>query len=919
MYEKTIRVYDRPDTKQLVGGIVQNAAVVNFAGGEVAPKARGRFDVASYNSSCRKMVNFLPEVQGPARFRPGFQIKNMTCAGVVARLFPYEYSDSIFFQLEFTNGKIRVFKNGELVVGRVVADIQIVESISKASQAVVTLAGGAVNFTNGDHIVFKKKATTVENFGMSELLGREFLVSDVSGLTFKLKDSVSGAYIDSTAFTTYNAYGHQAYRIYEVTSPYATAALEYLVYTQTASFGLIISPSHVMRCVHLASDGVITIGPFLTSLNLFGESESIVTHDPIAVSAITKASPGRITIDKEMVDGEYVVLSGIVGMTELNGRIVQLKKISTYAYDLYVLGTGFTVPIDTSDFTTYTSGGVASQKDAYSDATFASSGEPPLAAAFHENRLVFCGTADRPGTIFGSQLPDDSGNLQYTEFYGGTADGDAYFFTISPVNDRSSYVSWARTSVKGLLIGTLSGIYKMTGATAEDAITPTSIYVRQIESAGSSYGVIPVSIGSDFFYVEKGGKGLRGLIYDNTVEELRGYNAALAASQVFGPGVKKIAYQQSTPNILWALRTDGILYGLVFEKQENIFAWFKVKIGGTDAEVVDIATLADEDESEQLWVVTKRTVDGTEKYFVELLTEDATFPDLEDFYTGEANATADEEAYLNALWQLQDDGIFMDGAKTYEKSDGPTNIGLTMTPGAVTGTGITFTASGDLFDEDDVGREIWKKPDSAGVGGGKAIITAVGATNTATCTITEDFDSASAIPAGQWFITNDEVSGLWDLEGESVSVVADGAVIADGGLSGDYTTKTVTNGRITLTAQAAVVHVGLPYEGLLQTLNLEMGGRSGPAQDKPRHIHEFDIKFYGTLGAQYGTDIYKLESIDYEQNGTFPERVAPVFSGVKKLHYSDDWNTEKYAIVMQRLPLPCVVQYLDLFYDAGDE
>lgn len=909
---------------------MQNAIIVNFAGGEVAPKARGRFDIASYNSSCRKMVNFIPEVQGPAKFRPGFQKKYMTCAGVEARLFPYEYSDSIFFQLEFANGKVRVYKNGELVVGREVADIQIVDSISKASQAVVTLAAGATNFTNGDHIKFERKTTTTENFGMTEVLGKIFLVSDVSGLTFKLKDSVTGAYVDSSAFTAYNAQGHFAKRVYEVTSPYNTAALEYLVYTQTAEFGLIISPSHVMRSVHLDSDGELTITTFLTNQNLF--SEGTDSGSAINITDTDSQNPCRVDIDAadygNLDDGDLVYIASVVGTTELNGQIFQVKKVllnpvgPVYAYDLYVPGTNFTVPIDGTSFTGYTSGGTIQVKVAVSDATFASAGEPPLSAAFHESRLVFGGTTARPSTIFASRTPDDYGNLRHNDFIGGANDDDAYFFTISPVNDRSSYISWLRASVKGLLVGSLSGVHKMTGATANEPITPTSINIRQVDSYGSSYGKIPVLIGSDFFFIEKGGKGLRALAYDYTVEELKGYNAALSATHVFGPGLKKIAYQQSTPSIIWALRTDGILYGLVFERQENVFAWFRVKIAGTDAEVVDISVIADDDESEQLWIVSKRNIDGTDLYFVEKLAGEVVFPDLEDFYTGKANATADRENYLNAVYALQDEYVHMDGAHTHERSDGWLGLGtVTLTPGAVTGTGVTFTAYGDdVFSEDDVGKEIWKKPKSTdGSGTGKAVITAVNSTVSATATITEDFDSTDAIPAGQWFITTDEVTELWDLEGENVSVVADGAVIADGGLSGDYTTKIVTNGAITLPAQAAVVHVGLPYEGLLQTLNLELGGRSGPAQDKPRHVHGFAIRFLDTLGAQYGTGIYRLENALFEASDTFPERVAPAYTGVKRMHYPDEWEEEKNVVIMQRLPLPCTVQYIDIFFDTGDE
>ncbi len=81
---------------------MSNAALVNFAGGETSPKSRGRFDIASYLTSCRKLVNFLAEVSGPARFRPGFKHLAETRAGAVARLIPFQYYDQQAYMLEFT-------------------------------------------------------------------------------------------------------------------------------------------------------------------------------------------------------------------------------------------------------------------------------------------------------------------------------------------------------------------------------------------------------------------------------------------------------------------------------------------------------------------------------------------------------------------------------------------------------------------------------------------------------------------------------------------------------------------------------------------------------------------------------------------------------------------------------------------------
>src|SRR5690606_6324566 len=58
------------------------------------------------------------------------------------------------------------------------------------------------------------------------------------------------------------------------------------------------------------------------------------------------------------------------------------------------------------------------------------------------------------------------------------------------------------------------------------------------------------------------------------------------------------------------------------------------------------------------------------------------------------------------------------------------------------------------------------------------------------------------------------ISGLDHLEGESVSILADGAT---------HPERTVVQGRITLDRDASKVQVGLAYTSTLQTMKLEAG------------------------------------------------------------------------------------------------
>lgn len=75
-------------------------------------------------------------------------------------------------------------------------------------------------------------------------------------------------------------------------------------------------------------------------------------HSPSsAITAVTKASPGVVTATAHgLQDGEPVYISGVVGMTELNGGRFIVDNATTNTFELS--------DTDTTGYTTYISGGL---------------------------------------------------------------------------------------------------------------------------------------------------------------------------------------------------------------------------------------------------------------------------------------------------------------------------------------------------------------------------------------------------------------------------------------------------------------------------------------------------------------------------------------------------------------------------------
>lgn len=885
-----------------------NATLVNFAAGETSPRSRGRFDIPSFISSCRKLVNFICEVSGPARFRPGFKHIRETRGGAVSRLVPFQLNDSQAYMLEFSPAFMRVYKDEDLqtVERTTISTHPTNGGITNANPCVIGLVS-ATGLANGDEVIITGIV------GMTELNGRQVKLANKVGAKFELVDPITGSNIDSTSYGTWTS-GGTVVEVYEIASPYLAGELDDINFAQNRNTGYLANYIYAPRKLTKDSADTWTLATYTR------------TNDPFVAGAaltITSVGTGSSTCvvifaaGTEISESVLYTFSGVVGTTQINAGTyyLQIRTPSPGQPPAGYLRTGANGTgsyVDSTAWTAYVSGGIATP-----------AADNPIAVAFYESRLWFLGTDQRPNTIFGSMAPTDAGANRFDTFTGGIAADDACFFSLAPVSGMIDYIAWGLGTAKYLLVGTFGGPFRISGGGLDTPITPTSINVRQIDNFGCE-AVAPVG-GARPFYIQRGGVTLRTIRYDVGNDGYETYDMCLNAEQIGESRLTRTVVQQGRPDIVWVLREDGILCGMTIAGPENVAGWHRQKVGGTNAKVIDIAVLPRPDKSDQLWAVIERTVNGATRRSVEVLADDVVFQDPEDFYTGPLDVNANNDAlnFAAAAYRRQEEYIHLDAAGTYNGSDRGSDAAATLTPSlSSVGAGVTFTASAAVFAATDVGNELWVKPNrDTGAGAGRALITAYVDTTHVTATITTAFESTAAVAAGEWHIAVETITGLWHLEGEEVSVVTDGAVYSDGRSTLNYPEVIVANGAITLTAPAAVVHVGLPYEGLLQTQNLEMGGRTGPAQAKPRNISEMFIRFLNTLGVNYGTTPYTTQAVEHRSNGFVSDRPSTVFSGIKKLPYEDSWEAEgeKRVVVSQHLPLPAVVQFIDLRYDTADE
>lgn len=140
------------------------------------------------------------------------------------------------------------------------------------------------------------------------------------------------------------------------------------------------------------------------------------------------------------------------------------------------------------------------------------------------------------------------------------------------------------------------------------------------------------------------------------------------------------------------------------------------------------------------------------------------------------------------------------------------------------------------------------------------------------------------------------INGLTWLEGKTVHILADGAVCPP---------QRVINGKISLPAEASVVHVGLPYNSDAKTLPAIVQSNDF-GQGRQKNVSKVTVRTYRSSGIFAGPefdDLVEYKQRTTEQPGTPPELV----SGDVQLSVYPRWSDSGSVCVRQSDPLPLTI------------
>lgn len=140
-----------------------------------------------------------------------------------------------------------------------------------------------------------------------------------------------------------------------------------------------------------------------------------------------------------------------------------------------------------------------------------------------------------------------------------------------------------------------------------------------------------------------------------------------------------------------------------------------------------------------------------------------------------------------------------------------------------------------------------------------------------------------------------EITGLTWLEGETVSILADGAVEPQ---------QVVKDGKITLTYPAEIVHVGLPFTADMKTLPVAMALQDGSyGSGHKKNVREVFFRVVNSSGTQAGPSFDKLSeypSRSTEFAGNVPEPITDEIG----FQIQPQWSQSGQVCIRQKYPLP---------------
>lgn len=168
-----------------------------------------------------------------------------------------------------------------------------------------------------------------------------------------------------------------------------------------------------------------------------------------------------------------------------------------------------------------------------------------------------------------------------------------------------------------LWIGTAGGEWTLSGSGGP--VTPESIQANQEGTCGAS-PARPESVGFATLYIQRAGRKIREMSYRFESDAYVSKDLTILSEHITETGLSAMAFVQEPDSIVYGVRNDGALVALTYVPDQEVAAWARITTDGAVEHAVSVYN--DNEHRDELWAVVRRTVNGTERRYIEFLEGD---------------------------------------------------------------------------------------------------------------------------------------------------------------------------------------------------------------------------------------------------------------------------------------------------------
>lgn len=139
------------------------------------------------------------------------------------------------------------------------------------------------------------------------------------------------------------------------------------------------------------------------------------------------------------------------------------------------------------------------------------------------------------------------------------------------------------------------------------------------------------------------------------------------------------------------------------------------------------------------------------------------------------------------------------------------------------------------------------------------------------------------------------ITGLDHLEGQTVKVLVDGAMVAD---------EVVSSATITPDIEASVAQIGLGYTHTLKPLKISTGNPSGTPVGKIKRIYGLTFVLLNSHTISFGPTSDALADKDFRAVSDAMDTAAPYFTGESFVEFPGNWTQDARVVIQSDDPVP---------------